>query len=95
MIVFQWMNKDKGTCSIKGASSNLYITVQDWSIKNPEPDSIYLAYYGERSEYTHLLLLPKRIQERVALLQIAPFNEHIEGVGVKLGLEICYVYEEE
>jgi hypothetical protein len=97
MIAFYWLDKETGECTVKGVCNEYTIALVHSTIKNPEPDSRYIKYFGERDEHTHILLLPKHIQERVSVLQIAPFNEYIEGIGIKLETvaEVCYICEEE
>ncbi len=94
MIAFYWLDKETGECTVKGVCNEYTIALVHSTIKNPEPDSRYIKYFGERGERTHILLLPKYIQERVSVLQIAPFNEYIESIGIKLGAEVCYICEE-
>jgi hypothetical protein len=95
VIVFYWLNKETGECTVKGMCNEYPIALVHSIMINPEPDSRYIKYFGERGEHTHILLLPKYIQERVAVLRIASFKEYIEGIGVKLGAEVCYICEEE
>jgi hypothetical protein len=95
MIVFNWLDKETGKCIVKGVCNEYTIALVHNTIKNPEPDSRYIKYFGERGERTHILLLPKHIQERVSVLRVASFNEYIEGIGIKLGAEVCYICEEE
>ena len=95
MIAFKWIDKETGECTVKGVCNEYTIALVHNTIKNPEPDSRYIKYFGERGEHTHILLLPKYIQERVSVLRVASFNEYIEGIGIKLGAEVCYICEEE
>jgi hypothetical protein len=97
VIVFKWLDKETGECTVKGVCNEYTIALVHNTIKNPEPDSRYIKYFGERGEHTHILLLPKYIQERVSVLRVASFNEYIEGIGIKLETvsEVCYICEEE
>ena len=99
MIAFYWLDKETGECTVKGVCNGYTIALVHSTIKNPEPDSRYIKYFGERGEHTHILLLPKHIQERVSVIRVASFNEYIEGIGIKistrLGAEVCYICEEE
>ena len=93
MIAFYWLDKETGMCTVKGVRNGYPVALVHSTIKNPEPDSRYIKYFGERGEHTHILLLPKHIQERVSVLRVASFNEYIEGIGIKLGAEVCYMCE--
>jgi hypothetical protein len=97
VIAFYWLDKETGECTVKGVCNEYTIALVHSTIKNPEPDSRYITYFGERGEHTHILLLPKYIQERVSVLRVASFNEYIEGIGIKLETvsEVCYICEEE
>ena len=97
MIAFKWLDKETGECTVKGLENGYRILMHNALIENPEPDSRYITYFGERGEHTHILLLPKHIQERVSVLRVASFNEYIEGIGIKLETvsEVCYICEEE
>ena len=95
MIAFKWLDKETGECTVKGLENGYRILMHNALIENPEPDSRYITYFGERGEHTHILLLPKHIQERVSVIRVASFNEYIEGIGIKLGAEVCYICEEE
>ena len=94
MIAFYWLDKETGECTVKGVCNGYSVALVHSTMINPEPDSRYIKYFGERGERTHILLLPKYIQERVSVLRVASFNEYIEGIGVKLGAEVCYICEE-
>ena len=96
MIAFQWTDKDKGTCEVQGLNETYSIRLRhDIVFKNTEPESFYYKHWGDKGEDTHIGLLPRRIQERVALLQLIPAYESVEGVGVKIRFGLYYVCEEE
>lgn len=96
MIAFQWVDKDKGTCLVQGLNEQFIIRVRsELTFENLEPASFYYKHWGDKEEGTHIGLLPKRIQERVAVLQLAPAYENIKGVGVSVKYGLYYVCEEE
>lgn len=96
MIAFQWTDKDKGTCEVQGLYEHYSVRIRhDLTFDNTEPDSFYFKHFGDKGEDTHIGLLPRRIQERVALLQLIPAYESVEGVGVRIRFGLYYVCEEE
>jgi hypothetical protein len=96
MIAFQWTDKDKGACEVQGLNETYSIRVRhDLIFDNTEPASFYYKHFGDRAESTHIGLLPRHIQERVALLQLVPAYESVEGVGIRIRFGLYYICEEE
>ena len=48
MIAFYWLDKETGECTVKGVRNGYPVALVHSTIKNPEPDSRYITYFGER-----------------------------------------------